>query len=443
MVAQAVTATGVNALGYNGTPQITATVAAQSVSAQSVTSPVTTTDYTDRLKDGNVNSVALFNSGSASSGQANASLFYLDYGGFRILANGVKDTAYVDAALDVPGKDCVSGSSSNVDADPDPDRELFGCVVANQSNSALVGRFYPNSFSLTSSSITQACVAGAFSYEGQPFAVNAAVSALSNGTVVAAAVMPRYTAGVVTFAAENNNAGTDLAARLSGLAGAWVNGVYTVAASSVVFSRLVAADGPFDALDLGISVVDATDALNLGAARNMLPTNATACTSATCTHQKMGGAIKMRYGRLRMSNAYGSELLALPVAFEAQYWGGNYYATHTVDSCTSIPMSSITMGNYLGNLSACETQMSPTGSVTLSAGKLPGAGLVLSTPGAGNGGSVDLAINVTAVAAGNTCVGPTESAATAAAMPWFGPNQGARATFGLYKSPLIYRRENY
>ncbi len=127
----------------------------------------------------------------------------------------------------------------------------------------------------------------------------------------------------------------------------------------------------------------------------------------------------------------------------AQYWNGSFYVTNTNDSCTVLPMSSITLGNYVGQLNACETQLSPTGSITFSAGKLPGAGLVLSRPGAGNSGSVQLQVNVSNVAAGRTCVGATESNATAANLPWFGPNQDARATFGLYKSRLIYSRENY
>ncbi|MFY8042155.1 MAG: DUF6701 domain-containing protein, partial [Rhodoferax sp.] len=116
--------------------------------------------------------------------------------------------------------------------------------------------------------------------------------------------------------------------------------------------------------------------------------------------------------------------------------------THTDDSCTVLPMSSLVMSNFTGSLAACETQISPIGNQTLANGRVPG-GLSLSRPGANNAGSVDLAINVTAVATGNTCTGPAPSAATAANMPWFGPNVGGRATFGIYKSPLIYLRENY
>ncbi|MEO8407548.1 MAG: DUF6701 domain-containing protein, partial [Oxalobacteraceae bacterium] len=156
-----------------------------------------------------------------------------------------------------------------------------------------------------------------------------------------------------------------------------------------------------------------------------------------------GGATNLRYGQLNMQNAYGSELLALPVPLQAQYWTGKNYVTNTADSCTVIPMSSITMGNYRKQLDACETQLSPVGNVTMVAGKLPGTGLRLTKPGANNAGSVDLAINLSANPAGNTCVGATQSAATAANMGWFGANPRSRATFGVYKSVFIYIREMY
>ena len=156
----------------------------------------------------------------------------------------------------------------------------------------------------------------------------------------------------------------------------------------------------------------------------------------------MGANVRLRYGRLRMQNAYGSELLDLPVPFEAQYWTGAYYATNTWDSCTVLPMSSLVMSNFTGSLLPCNTQITPTGNQTLSGGKISG-GLKLTKPGAGRSGSVDLAFNVSNTPAGNTCLSPTSSAATAANLPWFGPNIGGRATFGIYRTPLIYLRENY
>jgi MSHA biogenesis protein MshQ len=146
---------------------------------------------------------------------------------------------------------------------------------------------------------------------------------------------------------------------------------------------------------------------------------------------------------MRLLNAYGSELLALPVSLETQYWTGNYFVTNSADNCTAFQASSIGLGSYTAGLTACETHLTPSGTLALVAGKLPGSGLVLTKPGNGNGGSVNLTVFLGVTASGNTCVSTTESAASAANLPWLGGNLGARATFGIYKSKLIYRRENY
>ncbi len=147
-------------------------------------------------------------------------------------------------------------------------------------------------------------------------------------------------------------------------------------------------------------------------------------------------------GRLQFSNAYGSELLDLPIPLEAQYWDpAGYFVKNAADSCTSFNVSGIVLSNFTQNLAACETQLAPTGSQSLVGGKLP---LRLLKPGAGNTGSVSLALNIGSVASGSTCTAAAPTPATAADLPWFGTaNPSGRATFGVYKTPLIYRRENY
>lgn len=469
MTAQARNTAGANASGYNGTPTIIATIAAQSVSAQVTNAPVTLTDYTDRLEDANVSNVVLFNSASAASGLANASLLYLDYGGFRILTGGVRDSAYVSPSVDMPGLDCVANSFSNT-----PNGSgLIGCLVANQSNSALIGRFYPNSFLLTSSStfplpigyveptkVSNACSAGAFTYEGQGFPViNSSIHALSNGSVIPAAVMPRYSAGVFNLAAENNNDGVNLAARVSLNqlpAPGWSNGSYAINAPAATFSRPAAPDGPFDALDIGVSMTDVTDSVTLGNARNMLPTNNTLCTTATCTHQKLTGSpMKMRFGRLTTQNAYGSERLALPVPWQVQYWNGTAgFIRNTVDSCTALVAGNVSLQNPIAPVTGANVTLTSITNPTAGVGSI-----VLSAPNGGAGawaniGSVDLILNLgaatTTICPPNTTVTPGGTAASLAflatnscgAAP-YASNPTARAFFGVYKSPLIYRRENY
>jgi MSHA biogenesis protein MshQ len=203
----------------------------------------------------------------------------------------------------------------------------------------------------------------------------------------------------------------------------WNQGQVSIA-DSFAFSKLTTPDGPYDSFRIQAAVADADGSTLIG------PTTATGTTS-------------IRYGQLRVGNAYGSELLPLPIPVEARYWNGSAYVLNTLDSCTAFAASAIQMGSYTENLNNCETQLSPTSSQTLAAGRL--SSLQLSKPGKGNSGSVLLTLNVAAtpVASATTCVSATATPATAANMPWFGTNPAARATFGKYRSPLIYLRENY
>jgi MSHA biogenesis protein MshQ len=154
-----------------------------------------------------------------------------------------------------------------------------------------------------------------------------------------------------------------------------------------------------------------------------------------------------------LQNAYGSELLGLPIPLAIQFWN-NGWRQNTLDSCTTIaadqfawtfPAGTVARPN---GLLQCESIATVTGTA-------PNYTVRLSAPGAANAGWAVLTLNLGATAAGNTCTtvnagtgftGP----ATTANTPWLQHNwTGAvgnpvsRATFGAFRSPLIYRRENY
>jgi len=161
------------------------------------------------------------------------------------------------------------------------------------------------------------------------------------------------------------------------------------------------------------------------------------------------GAATIRSGRIRVSNAYGSELLNLPLDLRLQYWvdATQGWQNNAFDSCTAIHASDFAFvftgtGN---NLAACETAMTISGTA-------PNYLAALTKPGAGNAGWSDISLNLGAAATGNQCtaVGAAGPAATTANTPWLQfnwtgtvGNPTARATFGRYKTPLIYRKENY
>lgn len=136
-------------------------------------------------------------------------------------------------------------------------------------------------------------------------------------------------------------------------------------------------------------------------------------------------------GRLLVPNVLGSELLKLPVTLAAQYWNGkNWVAAGTDNASTvadTIVLSNCTRffaspgaaapGNCKANAIAPVTQ----GAVSLAGGL---GKLVLQSPGRNNTGGMDFTVS-----------GGKSGA-------WL-PSTKARATFGVYKSPLIYLREVY
>ncbi len=152
---------------------------------------------------------------------------------------------------------------------------------------------------------------------------------------------------------------------------------------------------------------------------------------------------QIRFGRLALSNAHGSEVLNLPVPAETQFWNGAGFTRNTADFCTQLAAANVGLSNWQRNLNACETSVSLSGRVDKGRGNLR-----LSAPGINNTGSVDLTLNLAAAGAGNTCPVVT---VTGADQPWlrsgpaFNQNPVARASFGLYRGnkPLIYMREMY
>ena len=371
--------------------------------------------------------VGTLSAGALAANAAAVNSTYSEVGYLYLAAGAYRDDALT--AVDAAQGDCVTDTTNGNNLSDALSGGKYGCAVGNKTAVSL-GRFYPDHFTISSPAVAPFCSATAttFTYFGQDgFGTNFTMTAQNagNGTtqnyrgVFAKFVTTGY--GNYGFTGSTLPAGSALQTSATAPTGTWIDGVAAIVARHQV-SRPT---NP--AADTLLTV-------------NAAPSDGEVLASAATA---VGNNVRLRYGRLRMQNAYGSELLALPVPLEAQYWNGTFYVTNTDDSCTELPMDSIVMSNFTGGLAACETHIkSPTGTATLANGAIAG-GLKLAAPGTGNAGSVDLAINVTAAAAGNTCVSSAQSAATAANRPWFGPNLGGRATFGIYKSPLIYLRENY
>jgi hypothetical protein len=167
-------------------------------------------------------------------------------------------------------------------------------------------------------------------------------------------------------------------------------------------------------------------------------------------------AAKLRFGRLRLQNAYGSELLALDVPIQAQYYDAATasFKSNADDACTTLSLPPVkapraigaaldgTAGLYFytvdtavnGKNKLASANTTPTLASPLTAGK---SNLHFSKPS--NRGWLDVILQVPShlLSDWGNCDGQSGTAGLYDDLPC------ARATFGIYNSPLIYRRENY
>lgn len=220
------------------------------------------------------------------------------------------------------------------------------------TTSGTIGRFYPDRFSLVSSSVGDSC--SGFTYMGHPaIPLQYQLEAHNtNGVVTSNYHSPGYsnTAGVFPVA-ENANNGGDWSARVTGAVdSAWVNGVWQVNTANAAFERrphqLLPAparevDGPFNSLQFGVGVLDTLDS-RLLSGRNMNPATSVDCTANnTCTAVMLGSPREVRFGRLRLDDAFGPESVDLPVNFAMEYWNGSFFARSLTDNCTQVPLTAI------------------------------------------------------------------------------------------------------
>ncbi|MGV8992251.1 MAG: DUF6701 domain-containing protein [Thiobacillus sp.] len=323
-----------------------------------------------------------------------------------------------------------------------------------------VGRFVPDHFDLIPASVPvfrtfndTTCPTRSFTYLGQPFGYvtlpQASITAknMMGGTTLnytgnlwklvgTAGFFPVYSATVGT---PDGVLGTPTVTDM----GSGTGQLVVDSAETFFFTR----NPPImPAIPVMPFLADITLTLSIGdMAENAVTGNGTidTLTPAVFPSIAFDSGNQIRFGRLALSNAHGSEVLNLPVPAETQFWNGAGFTRNTADFCTQLVAANVGLSNWQRNLNACETSVSLSGRVNAGRGNLR-----LSAPGLNNTGSVDLTLNLAAAGAGNTCPVAT---VTGADQPWlrsgpaFNQNPVARASFGLYRGnkPLIYMREMY
>lgn len=319
-----------------------------------------------------------------------------------------------------------------------------------------VGRFYPDHFALSSGAITTrtdispACSpVSPFTYMGEPFQAGFTLTAQGpspgnvtllnylNGGTPATNFVKLATATPIpaAFGMAYLNGVTNLSGRVDsslGLTGAWASGVLT-ATATLGFTRAATPDGPYDTMKVGIAPVD-TDGVSL----SVFDMDVT--TPAGNEHTQVGQT-QIRFGRLRLSNAHGSEKLDLPIPIQVQYWNGTLFATHTLDSCTTLTSTHVNLTKSPPTL--------PTSPSPATISFVSGIGsMKLLKPSVT--GSVDLCVDLGSDPVGGTVCSATLAGKTYLQGKWapgtaWNNDPKARATFGVYKNAneFIYLREVY
>ena len=392
------------------------------------------------------------------SGCANGTLA-LPGGGWGGAGTRVNDSAtYSDVgALTLVLEDTTFASVDNADSS-------VAERVIPQTASIQVGRFVPDRFVVVPANAPQfrtfgaACATRSFTYLGQSFDYVTAPVALVTAQDAAGGTTANYRESLwkVTTAAPSdvtqaysNATGPALDVSLATNAPTVTpanNGTGTVTVSvldRIAHSRPAAPIVPFNAdISLTVTVRDNSEADGQITTTTATPFSTMAFDSGT----------QFRFGRLQLGAGSGSQLVALGLPVEAQYWNGSAFVTNAADSCTTLAAANVGLGNFIG-LASGDTTPSIAG--TFSAGRKT---LTLSPPGGSKVGTVDVVINLNATAgAFSSCTpfapAPAPTAANLAHLRsrWCGPSPTydrdttARARFGVYRGSeeVIFVRENY
>jgi cytoskeletal protein CcmA (bactofilin family) len=294
-----------------------------------------------------------------------------------------------------------------------------GNVLGMESEN--VGRFYPSHFE---TSLTQGC--STFTYAGQPFSPFQ-VSAYKVGGTGVVGLTQNYSgnfSNVIRLSDANDVSGGSLSSTIiadMNVGGAFTNGVYLNSELSYSFTP----------------IRHQPDTIQLRATE-MIGGDAVTSMQAT----PVEGITEIRSGRVSLLNAFGSELLDLPMTMRAEYWQNatNGWQTNMADNCTDASLSLLPAGttcildNGTSSGSSCSTTTSNAKQYKEEdeLGFLGNFNLWLEAPGSGNTGSVDVTADVPVWLQYN----------------WTGvlDNPKGRATFGIYNSgsnKIIHRLERY
>jgi len=274
------------------------------------------------------------------------------------------------------------------------------------SNSANIGRFYPDRFEVSAGAITEACNTGSFSYLGQDFTASYTLTAKNiagNTTAnyrnsfirLAPSLSPPLTAplNTITLRAIDSSIPTLLSGRLSeSTTYNWHNNGTGTITSTLNLARLDTGtpgnsivDGPF-AAKIGVLSTDADGVTVQLSDRNLDTDN-----DSTNDHVLIGTSTQ-RFGRIVIDNAFGPEVLDLKMPLRAEYWNGSTFITNTDDN--ACPGSQFVIGDFTISDADGSDSLTPASlsSLTYQPLVMGAASLTLGAPNAS--GPLNITLNV-------------------------------------------------
>jgi MSHA biogenesis protein MshQ len=329
-----------------------------------------------------------------------------------------------------------------------------GDVVGSATGN--VGRFVPNSLAvaLNTPVFSTTCIAGGYTYLGQPFTFAVAPVITVTALALGGATTQNYTGSLFRLTNTSLTGRTytptpaSPALDSSGLPATTSDptivdlgggqGTLTFGAGTGIAFARGNAIAPFSAnIALSINVIDSD---GVAAAGNPVTFGAGSGIS-------FNAGATQRYGRLSLRSRVGSELLDLPMSLTTEYYASAAlgFTTNTNDSCSVAP--ALAFSGYQANLSAGETCVRDSGSPGLSgvgcaiasgayrsSALLGDFNLVLAAPGSGNNGAVTV-----------TVTAPSWLKYLWNASSGTPSNPSGLAVFGLFPGPAsrIYQREVY
>ncbi len=297
-------------------------------------------------------------------------------------------------------------------------------ALGSTGTAGAIGRFVPQRLAL---SATPSC--GAWSYAGQPFAVT--LQALN----AAGAVTRNYDGSGLTTPTLAQRVSLSDPAGTAG--GSFINASIAASAFRAGIATVSGSAAPAYVY---------TDKLTAPRTVTLRGLDADGVSSAPVGGAGSEPSLTLRSGRLRLSNAFGTDRQPLDLALQLEYWSGRSWVPASDDTCTVLPTAAVARATPRSHRGGNASWTAAVQSISLSGGQ---GKLRLAAPSPTGTGTLDVAINLGHSTSDASCVPGSGGVfgaigtSTGAGLPWlrsrtgscssaFDRDPSARASFGVY-----------